>query len=524
MVLLDISAKVLAILLTFFTGSVHAAAAGPQSLASQPGAAAQKYIADGQYKLGVTKAREVLAQAERNYAGNDIHLVNPLFYLAELLSRTGQWAESKALYQRAIKIIERDRGTTHQDLGETLIDYAKLLFDMGDFAAAQSIASRAHEILEKNLHPDDLRIAASLTQLGRLALQKGDAAAAKPLVERALKIRQNQNRPRPPQVAMNLQLLGIVHQRLGEPAAAQKFFQQALQIRERFLGAEHPAIAGNLTRLAILAERKQDLATAKPLYERALSIARKSAIPEEQLRAASGLAQLNERQNRLAEAAELYRESIRVLEALSGQFDEDAARERFLQAGDKWQIYDALAQLLLRLHEQDRSKGFDREAWAVIEAKRNRVISESITASAPKQQDPQMRAEIDKVQEAKSEAVAIEKALIEEQAKPPTEQAASGLDNLTALLAQTKSEYPKQVQAFLTQHPKYRRRFVDQQANHPKALAKIADRLPSGSLAVQLFSGPDALYIFVVAPGGHLARRHAASGQPRGSARSASCG
>jgi len=124
-----------------------------------------------------------------------------------------------------------------------------------------------------------------------------------------------------------------------------------------------------------------------------------------------------------------------------------------------------------------------------------------------------VKARIDKVQGAKSEAVAIEKALIEEQAKPPTEQAASGLDNLTALLAQTKSEYPKQVQAFLTQHPKYRRRFVDQQANHPKALAKIADRLPSGSLAVQLFSGPDALYIFVVAPGEHISRRNAASGQ-----------
>ncbi|MEO6163153.1 MAG: tetratricopeptide repeat protein [Candidatus Binatia bacterium] len=434
--------------------------------------------------------------------------------MAELLSRTGQWAEAKGLYQRAIKNIELDRGTSHQDLGSTLIDYAKLLFDMGDFEAAQNAASRAHDILEKNLHPDDMRIAASLTQLGRLSLQKGEPGAAKPLFERALKIRQNQNRPRPQQVAVNLQLLGITHQRLDEPAAAMKFFQQALQLRERFLGPEHPQLAGNLTRLASLAERKQDFATAKPLYERALSIARKSAIPEEHLRAAFALAQLDERQNRLLEALERYRETIGVLEALSGQFEEDAARERYLQAGDKWQVYDALARLLLRLHEQDGNKGYDREAWAVIEAKRNRVVSEIITASGAKIQDAQLRQEIEKVHEAKSEAIVLEKALAEEQTKPVTEQATSRLENLTTLLAQTKSDYLKQVQAFLSQYPQYRTRFVDQQTIDPKALAKFADRLPTGTLAVQLFSSPDALYLFVVAPGGHFQVKRQAVAQP----------
>ncbi len=493
-----------AIFLTLFTNSVQTRAAQPPSPADQPGAEALRYIADGQYKLGVIKAREVLAKAEQAGNPNSILLVNPLFYLAELLGRTGQWAEAKGLFERAIEIIERDRGAGHLDLGETLIDYAKLLVDMGDLAAAQSAASRAQEILDKSLHPNDLRIAAALTQLGRLALLKSDPGAAKPLFERALKIRQSQSRPRPAQVAVALQLLGIAHQRLSEPLAARKYFQQALQIRERALGTEHPALAGNLTRLAMVSERTQDIAAAKSLYERALSIARKSAIPNEQLRAAAGLAQLNERQNRPVEATELYRESIRVLESLSGQFEDESARERYLQAGDKWQIYDALARLLLQLHEQDRTKGYDREAWAVIEAKRNRVVSEVIAASAPKQQDPQVRERIDKVHDAKSETIALEKALAEEQARPADAQQPSRLENLTTLLAQTKSEYLKQVQTFIAAYPQYRTQFVDQQTIDPKALAKFADRLPANTLAVQLFASADALYIFAVAPGGYF--------------------
>src|SRR5262249_56628678 len=69
---------------------------------------------------------------------------------------------------------------------------------------------------------------------------------------------------------------------------------------------------------------------------------------------------------------------------------------------------------------------------------------------------------------------------------------------------QTKAEYLAQVQAFLARYPKYKGLFVDQQTVDPKVLAKFADRLPSGTLVVQYFSAPDALYIFVVAAGGRF--------------------
>jgi CHAT domain-containing protein len=84
---------------------------------------------------------------------------------------------------------------------------------------------------------------------------------------------------------------------------------------------------------------------------------------------------------------------------------------------------------------------------------------------------------------------------------------------LTTRLAETKAEYLKQVQAFLGRYPQYKARFVDQQTVDPKVLAKFADRLPPGTLAVQYFAAPDTLYLFVVAPGGRFAVKRRAVSQ-----------
>lgn len=375
---------------------------------------------------------------------------------------------------------------------------------LGDYPAAKLVLDRSVRILEKSLHPNDLRLSTGLQNLAGFYLAAGDYAAAKPLVERALKIRQSQRKPNPFAVARSLGSLANIHLGLGELTGARARYQEALRIREGFLGSDHPDVAANLNGLASLYVETGDLAAARPLYERALAVARKTATPQFQYRAAVGMAGIFERQNRLAEAVSFYREAIRLLDDLVSQFEEESTREQFLQAGNKLAIYDALARLLLKLHERDNSKGYDQEAWAVIEAKRGRYVAEIMSASRPQLQDPQAREELQKANDMQGQALALQKALVEEQARPPTAQAKERVNNLTKLLAQTKADYLKQVQGFLTRYPQYRTQFIDQQAVDPKALAKFADRLPEGTLAIQFFSSPDALYLFVVAPGGRF--------------------
>ena len=493
-------------LILFVSSSRPGTAAAQDSLkrAAELGVEVRKLARGGQYPLAISKAREALAMSEQALQPNDIRLANPLFNLAQILRDTGHYTEARPLYERAIKIIELDRGSEHPDFASTLFPYANLLFNIGDYRAARSAAERGLNSLEKTLHRNDPRLGAALSTLGRIYLATGNFTAAKPLFERALQIHQTQRRPNPQPIAFTLGRLGTVHQGLKDYAGAKKYYEQALRMREQSFGADHPGVGYSLLDLARLSQAAGDSGAAKPLYERALTIARKTAAPELQRTAAARLAEIYESENRLLEARALYQEAIGVLETLMGQFEEESARGQYLRAGNKLAAYDALARLLMKLHEQDDTKGYDREAWAVIAAKRARLIAEVMTASRPKLQNPKARQEVEKVTEIQGQAVALEKALAQEQAKALAEQESERVKRLTTLLAQTKSDYLKQVQTFLTQYPQYRTQFVDQQTVDPKALAKFADRLPAGTLAIQLFPSPDALYIFAVAPGGYF--------------------
>src|SRR5207245_5915918 len=167
----------------------------------------------------------------------------------------------------------------------------------------------------------------------------------------------------------------------------------------------------------------------------------------------------------------------------------------------------ALAGLLLRLHEHEPGRGHEAEAWAVLDARRGRLVAEALGAA--RVADPRARAESERVQARRDVALALERALREEQAKVPPEQPPERVRALTALLAQTKSEYLTEVSAFLARYPQYKTRFVEQQTVDPKLLAKFADRLPAGTLAVQYFAAPDRLYLFLVAPGRFEVNRRA---------------
>lgn len=200
---------------------------------------------DGQYTLGIKKAREAVALGEQTFGANNIWLADALFDLASLLRDTARYSEARTLYERSVKILEANRGRDDPYVGSALNSLGGLLVNTGNFAAAKPVAERAHKILESSLHPSDLRLANSLNTLGRIALETSDYPAAKPLFERALKIRQAQRRPPAWLAAQNYGFLGRVHLALKDDASAKNFYQQALQLRERQFDPDHPSIGGN---------------------------------------------------------------------------------------------------------------------------------------------------------------------------------------------------------------------------------------------------------------------------------------
>jgi CHAT domain-containing protein/Tfp pilus assembly protein PilF len=433
--------------------------------------------------------------------------------LALVLHATGDYAGARPLYERALRILEQVLGPDHAQLAFPLTHLGRLLRHTGDPVAARAALERGLRIRERALGPTHPDVATSLDNLGLLLQLTGDGAGARAAFERSLRIREQALGPSHPTVALTLGALASQLQRAGRFAEARPLYERALAIREQALGADHPDVVASLHGLAFLDRTVGDHAAAQARYLRALPIVRTATVPELRWRVTAGLAATYERQGRLAEALPLYREAVTALEGLAAQFGEEPQRAQFLQSENRLWPYDALARLLLKLHERDSSRGHDREAWAVLETRKARVAADALAAARPRIGDPAARQEAERVQAKQQEALAAERALREEEARAPAQRRADRIQSLTRQLAETKTEYLAQVQGFLARYPRYRSQFVDQQTVDPKALAKFAGRLPAGTVAVQYFAAPDALYLFVVAAGGHFQVRSQAVSQ-----------
>ena len=512
-------------------------------------ATALVYLAGGLRSTGdVAAARPLVerALAIREKALGPAHptVAGALSMQAGLLYLSGDYAGARPLYERALAIRENAQGPEHRDLAGLLNDYGLLLTATGELGAARRAHERAVAILERAMGPDHIGLAPVLNSLGALLRYTGDYSGARAAIERSLAIRERVLGPDHPDVARSLMELGSVLQRTKQHDDARRVYERALQIRERVFGPTHLAVAGTLNQLALLdrttgrhAEARQlyeralkireaalpaghvdiawslnnlaalmrvigDYDAALPLYQRALPIARRAAVPDLTWRVTFGLARTYEQKGRVDDALPLYRDSVATLESLAGQVGDDSARTQFLTTDNRLLPYDALTRLLMELHGRDATKGYDREAWALLEARKGRVVADALAGARPALADPAARQAAEQVHAKERQTRALERALREELEASTVAPGSKRVESLTTLLAQTKSEYLSQAQAFLARYPQYKAQFVDQQTVDPKALAKFADRLPAGTLAIQYFPAPDMLYLFVVAPGG----------------------
>jgi CHAT domain-containing protein/TolB-like protein len=300
---------------------------------------------------------------------------------------------------------------------------------------------------------------------------------------------------------------GLMLHYLGQISLARMALDDARRYEEGALAITQQIVTPRVRVLALhgLAEvqfARGDYVASRGLFEQAAGLAKQLGHSETLWQARYGLGRILEAQGGDDAALAQYREAVTIISGLSSQFGEEEARLVFLS--HRMAVYDALARLLLKLHEQDSSKGYDREAWAVLEAKKGRVVGEALGAVRAKPADPQARAEAEQAQAKQDQVLALEKSLRIEQAKAPAEQRPEKIQTLTTLLAQTKGEYLAQVKTFLARYPQYKSQFVDQYTVDPRNLAKFAEELPENTLAVQYFAAPDALYLFVVAPGGRF--------------------
>jgi CHAT domain-containing protein/Tfp pilus assembly protein PilF len=439
---------------------------------------------------------------EKTLGPNHLRTSQTLAHLGRVYRDLGEYDQARVVFERALRIQERALGPEHPDLGYVLAQYGVLYERLDDHLKARPLLERALAIREKALGPNHPSVAWNLTQVVVVLRALNENAAAMPLVERALRIQEQALGPNSPQLAETLRNRARVATELRDYVLARNDLERALRIAEPVLGPNHPRIGLLLNNLGIVLLQTRDSARAQATLERAMVVLRNGGLPEIHWRTANLLGRFHERSGKRVEAAAAYAEAATVIRGLAGSLAGQQSRAQYLEAGNRLAVFDSLARVLLRLHERDATKGYELEALAAIEAKKNLLVATTMAAARPTLQDPEARRVARDVGTKREETARLERALQAEQGKSPDEQRPERIQALTQDLARTKSEYLAQVQAFLARYPRYRAQFVEQQTVDPKAIAKFAERLPPGTLAVQYFAAPDALYIFVVAAGG----------------------
>lgn len=473
-----------------------------------------------EFRDALAAAREAVALAERDVPGSP-ELAASLRLQGNLARVTGDYADSRTALERAAAIYEQIYGPNDDRVASALGGLGSTYRLLGDHRRARDVLARSLAIHERNhprFHP---RVGHSALDLASVLTLHGDHAGAARLLDRAIAIGEFLHaRGRAPRLlpeALRLEAESL--RRAGRPPAEWlPTARRGLALIETEMQGRFVNHSVHLLGVALGEERAGDVAAAQRLAFRAAEVARTQGRPEVRWRATLTLGRLAERAGRLEDAAAAYREAVSALETVAARVGDRGARDVYLQAENRLRVYDALARVLLRLNERDPTKGYDREAWATIQAKKARIVAEALTAAKPLITDPEARRQAAEIQAAVAQAAAIERALGEADAHGDGESGQPSEDRdlvreLTTRLARTKAGYLGQVQAFLARYPKYKAQFVDQQTVDPKALAKFAGRLPPGALAVQYLATDDALYIYVVAAGGRFEVKRREVGQ-----------
>ncbi len=465
-------------------------------------------------------AGEAVALAERTLPGSPA-LAASLQVRGNLERVLGDYAHSRTALERAVAIHEQLHGPNDDRVAAALGGLGSTYRLLGDLVLARDALARALAIYERNhpwFHP---RVGHSARDLASVLALQGDHAGAGALLDRAIAIGEFQHERGQGLNLLpeSLRLKADNLRRAGRPASEWlPIARRGLAIVERERRGRSANYATHLLLVAAGEARTGDHVAARRTAQRSVEVAKRHGRDEIRWRASNSLGQMAEHDGRLEEAAAAYRDAIEALESVAARVGQGAARETYLQAGRRLSVYDSLARVLLRLHERDRTKGYDQEAWATVQAKKGRIAAEALTVARPPIVDPEARKQVAALQAKAAEAAALERALGEAAEQASDDAGQAGEDgprdgDLTTRLARTKAEYLAQVQAFLGRYPKYKAQFVDQQTMDPKALAKFAGRLPPGALAVQYLATDDALYIYVVAAGGRFEVKRREVGQ-----------
>jgi CHAT domain-containing protein len=399
---------------------------------------------------------------------------------ASALLQLGRYSEALEQYNEARKTYEEAGANAEpsfkQELIEALGDLGNLQMRLGDAASAEKDFRRALEMSESIKHPRGVTV--NLISLGDLQLRQKRFVEAIALYSQAL-VKANDANDKANVASAKVQL-AHAYRNLKRFDEAE---QQARQARETARATQARPLEAEalyaLTEVLRNAGRYQDALTS---FTENDEIVRSTANPELVWRFAFGLGQSLEATNRNEEALTAYQKAIQTIEAVRNELREERFRAGYIE--DKYQVYVALVQLLLKLGRPD-------EAFVAAERLRARSYLELIRRGpAPIRNDAQRKKETT----LQSRIRELQKGIEEESTKPLRDQKRQKLELFSRELAAAEQEYENFLDDLSRLEPEYAA-----VANLKVAGRKeVSQRLPSDTALVEYVVSDDNVVVFVV--------------------------
>jgi CHAT domain-containing protein/Flp pilus assembly protein TadD len=434
----------------------------------------------------------------------------------------GRLAEALDTFDRSIKLA--DEAGLKKEAADSRKGKASALVQLGKYTAALNEYNQVLLIYEKGgLKQSQIE---GLGDLGNLELWLGDVASAEKHFRQALELSRAINHPRG--LTVNLIALGDLEwrrKRFKEAAANyREALARAMESKDQGSAANaHAQLALTLRSLGQLddatSEARQALDIARSTqarlletqilyalgeiaqsggqYEEALKhfasgreIVASTANPEMSWRLDFGRGQTLEKLNRDEEALSAYQSAVKTIELVRNELREERFRAGYIE--DKYQVYVALVELLLKLKRID-------QAFSFAERLRARGYLELLDRGRPPiRSDGQRQTEA----ALRSRVRELQRRVEDEGSKPRPEQKRQAFELFSKELTEAEHDY----QVFLDDLMKAEPSYADARAVNPPTPTQLQQHLPRNAALIEYVVAPDKLVIFVLTSEGLQAK------------------
>lgn len=326
----------------------------------------------GKYEDAIAPLQRAISILEQERGPNHPEVAIALNGLAGIYRVQQNYAEAESLLRRSLDILAEQLGSEHPGVAVGQQNLAELLAEQGRYAEAELPLRRAIAILKTQLgseHPD---VAASLSTLAGLHLKQAHYEAAKSAYLKAIAILEKQFGEDHIDIAANRNNLAIVYYHQGQYAEAESQASRVFSMLESQSSPEPINLAASLNTLAVIYADRGKYTEAEPRYLRALEIRRKHLGPDHPVVATThnNLAALYESQGRYEDAEASYLHALDIRERQLGSDHLDVAnslnnlatlyqiQERFAEAESKYLQAQAIREQKLDADHPDIANGF----------------------------------------------------------------------------------------------------------------------------------------------------------------------